>query len=186
MGEVTLLMTRAREGDRGAFDRMFELLYSELRALARRRLTRHIRDGSFDTRLPVKECCLKFAPRKVLTPGDRGHFLACSATVMRSVIVDAARAARTEIRSGDVPHVTLDTSVGDSMPEAADELLDEDEALRALAVAEPLLASIVQMRYSGSLTDLEIAKSLGLSGRTVRRDWQKARPLLARALRRRG
>ena len=183
MGEVTLLITQAREGDRGAFDRIFELLYPELRSVAHRRLSRHARDGSFDTTVLVNECYLKFIQRKLLVPSDRAHFLAYSATVMRSIIVDAARAARTEIRGGDAPHVTLDTFVSDSVAEAADELLGVDEALTELARVEPRLAGVVEMRYFGGMTDLEIAQSLGLTDRTVRRDWEKARLLLAHALR---
>lgn len=116
MGEVTLLI--ARKGDREAFDRIFELLYPELRPIAHRRLARGARDGLIETTALVNECYVKFIQRKALTPTDRSHFLAYSATVMRPIIVDA-----------------------------------------------------------------EIAEALGLSTRTVRRDWDKARLLLAHALR---
>ena len=183
MGEVTLLIAQARDGDRGAFDRIFELLYPELRGVAHRRLSRHVRDGSFDTTALVNECYLKLMQRKQLAPGDRAHFLAYAATVMRSIIVDAARAAQAERRGGDAVHLTLDTLVGDSTAAAAEQLLDVDEALKDLARIDARLASVVEMRYFGGMTDLEIAESLGLTDRTVRRDWEKARLLLAHALR---
>ena len=185
MGEVTLLIARAREGDRGAFDRIFELLYPELRGVAHRRLSRQGRDAVSDTTVLVNECYLKFMQRELLAPTDRAHFLAYAATVMRSIIVDAARAASTERRGGDVAHTTLDTFVGDSVSAAADELLDVDAALKDLARIDARLASVVEMRYFGGMTDLQIAESLGLTDRTVRRDWEKARLLLAHALRHR-
>ena len=183
MGEVTLLIAQARDGDRAAFDRIFELMYPELRGVAHRRLSRHARDGAFDTTALVNECYLKFVQRKQLVSTDRAHFLAYSAMVMRSIIVDAARAANAERRGGDVAHVTLDTLVGDTVPGAAEQILDVDEALTNLARIDARLASVVEMRYFGGMTDLEIAESLGLTDRTVRRDWEKARLLLAHALR---
>jgi RNA polymerase sigma factor (TIGR02999 family) len=183
MGEVTQLIAQARDGDRAAFDRIFELMYPELRGVAHRRLSRHARDGALDTTALVNECYLKFMQRRQLAPGDRAHFLAYSATVMRSIIVDAARSARALRHGGDVAHVTLDTHVGDSVGDAAEQILDVDEALGKLAQIDPRLASVVEMRYFGGMTDLEIADNLGLTDRTVRRDWEKARLLLAHALR---
>jgi RNA polymerase sigma factor (sigma-70 family) len=79
--------------------------------------------------------------------------------------------------------VTLDTHVGESVADAADQIVDVDEALKKLATMDPRLASVVEMRYFGGMTDLEIAETLGLTDRTVRRDWEKARLMLAHALR---
>jgi RNA polymerase sigma factor (sigma-70 family) len=79
--------------------------------------------------------------------------------------------------------VTLDTAVGDSVTRAAEEILDVNEALENLARVDARLSSVVEMRYFGGMTDLEIGQSLGLTDRTVRRDWEKARLLLAHALR---
>ena len=79
MGEVTMLIERARGGSREAFDRIFELLYPELRQIAHRRLSRGARDGRMETTALVNECYLKFIQRESLTPGDRSHFLAYSA-----------------------------------------------------------------------------------------------------------
>lgn len=183
MGEVTLLIERAREGDRAAFDRIFELLYPELRQIARRRLSRGARDGLMETTALVNECYLKFAQRESLAPKDRSHFLAYSATVMRSIIVDAARASRTDRRGGDAEHVTLTTGVIESLPDPASEILDVHAALEELARMDARLARVVEMRYFGGMEDAEIAEVLNLSKRTVTRDWDKARLLLAYALR---
>jgi RNA polymerase sigma factor (TIGR02999 family) len=183
MGEVTLLIERARGGSREALDRIFELLYPELRQIAHRRLSRSARDGPMETTALVNECYLKFIQRESLTPADRSHFLAYSATVMRSIIVDAARMARTDRRGGDAQHVTLSTETLESLPNPSDEILDVHAALEDLTRIDARLARVVEMRYFGGMEDAEIAEALGLSTRTVRRDWDKARLLLAHALR---
>jgi RNA polymerase sigma factor (TIGR02999 family) len=183
MGEVTLLIGRARDGDREAFDRIFEVLYPELRQVAHRRLARGAREGLMETTALVNECYLKFLKRETLTPADRAHFLAYSATVMRSIIVDAARLAKTDRRGGGAEQVTLDSELIGALPAASDEILDIHAALEDLSRIDERLGQVVEMRYFGGLDDAEIAEALGLSTRTVRRDWDKARLLLAHALR---
>lgn len=184
MGDITLLLARARDGDRAAFDSLFELLYPELRRIARARLAPHVRDAMLDTTALVHECYLKFAGAARLQPADRVHFLAYAATVMRSVIVDTARAGLAQRRGGDAAHVTLNTGVAEAVANPEDEILDVHEALDGLARLDPRLAKVVEMRYFGGMKETEIAESLGLTERTVRRDWEKARLLLASALRR--
>lgn len=183
MGEVTLLIERARGGDRDAFDRIFELLYPELRQIAHRRLALNAREGLIDTTALVNECYLKFSKRHELKPADRTHFLAYSATVMRSIVVDAARARRTERSGSGADPMTLDTALMASVPAPEDEILDVHAALDELGQVDPRLARVVEMRYFGGMEDAEIAEVLGLSTRTVSRDWEKARLLLAHALR---
>ena len=183
MGDVTQLIERAREGDRAAFDRIFELLYPELRKIAHRRLNRRAKDELIGTTALVNECYVKLIQRERLTPGDRAHFLAYSATVMRSIIVDAARAAGTDRRGGDAQQVTLSTQLLDSVANPGGDILDVHAALDELAHIDPRLARVVEMRYFGGLSDDEIAEVLAVSSRTVRRDWEKARLLLAHALR---
>ena len=117
MGEVTLLIGRAREGDREAFDRIFELLYPELRQIARRRLSRGSEEGLIETTALVNECYLKFVQRDGLTPNDCAHFLAYTATVMRSIIVETVRAERAERRGGDAEQVTLSIDVIETLPD---------------------------------------------------------------------
>ncbi len=183
MGEVTLLIEKARAGSREALDRIFELLYPELRQVAHRRLVGGARHGPFETTALVNECYLKLIQREALTPADRAHFLAYSATVMRSIIVDAARAAQSERRGGGVDAVTLSTDLLEILPAPEEEILDVHAALEELVTLDPRLASVVEMRYFGGMDDDEIAATLGLSSRTVRRDWDKARLLLAQVLR---
>jgi RNA polymerase sigma factor (TIGR02999 family) len=183
MGEVTVLIEHARGGNREAFDKIFEILYPELRQIAHRRLSRSAPDGLMQTTALVNECYLKLIRRESLTPSDRSHFLAYSATVMRSIIVDAARLAHTDRRGGNAQHVTLSSEMLDTLPNPADEILDVHAALDELAQIDARLARVVEMRYFGGMEDAEIAEVLNLSTRTVTRDWDKARLLLAQALR---
>lgn len=183
MGEITQLLARAREGDKACLDTIFELLHPELRQVAQRRLAGHQREGGVDTTALVHECYLKLAPREGLAPADRAHFLAYAATVMRSIIVDAARAAKTDRRGGDAPHVTLDTVLLESLAHPAEEILDVHAALESLRQIDERLVRVVEMRFFAGLPDEDIAEALGVTDRTVRRDWAKARLLLAHALR---
>lgn len=182
MGEITTLLARARLGDRPAFDALFQRLYPELSRLARMRLAGHQRGTGMETTVLLHECYLRFVQAGSLAPADRAHFIAYASHVMRSIIVDAVRASRRERRGGDAEHVPLDTALADALAQPHEELLDIDEALDALARLEPRLAQVVEMRYFVGLPDAEIAEVLGVTDRTVRRDWEKARLLLAQAL----
>lgn len=184
MGEVTQLIASARGGDSEALQRLFGVLYPELRAIAHRRLARHTRDGIVDTTALVNECFLKFMQHDRLTVADRAHFLAYSASVMRSIVVDAARAAGAQQRGGDVRHVTLGSEVIGSMAQEAEEVLDIHAALEELSRMDVRLAQVVEMRYFAGMNDAEIGEALGLTDRTVRRDWEKARLTLAHILQR--
>lgn len=183
MGDVTLLLDRARQGDEAALGALFGLLYPDLKRIAHARLAAHQRDALVDTTMLVHECYLKLERAERLAPGDRNHFLAYAAHAMRSIIVDAARANLAQRRGGDVLHVPLDTAAADGVAAPEDEILDVHGALEDLARLDPRLAQVVELRYFGGLNDDDIGQVLGLTGRTVRRDWEKARLLLARALR---
>lgn len=184
--DITQWIARARAGEPGALDGLFGLLYPELRAIAHVRLSRHLRDTLLSTTVLVHECYLKLLGARRLSVADRAHFLGYAASAMRSIIVDTARAARAERRGGDAPHEPLNTSHADAVAAAAaaeDEIADVDAALVELARLDPRLVRVVEMRYFAGMTDQEIAQVLGLTDRTVRRDWEKARTLLAHALR---
>ncbi|MCW5664674.1 MAG: sigma-70 family RNA polymerase sigma factor [Piscinibacter sp.] len=183
MGDITQLIAQARSGDRSAFDSLFQLLYPELRRIAHGRLARNVRDTLMSTTALVHECYLKLLQSERLKPEDRAHFLAYAASAMRSIVVDTARASLAERRGGAAEHLPLDTGVAESVGAAEEQILDVDVALGELAQLDPRLARVVEMRYFGGMKDTEIAEALGLTDRTVRRDWEKARLLLAHALR---
>ena len=115
---------------------------------------------------------------------DKQHFMGYAARVMHSVVVDFVRARQAAKHGGDVQHVTLNTAIGDSLGERGDEILRVDEAMEQLAVADRRLHDVVELRYFGGLTEVEIAAILGVTERTVQRDWQKARLFLSAALNR--
>jgi RNA polymerase sigma factor (TIGR02999 family) len=113
---------------------------------------------------------------------DKKHFFTYASTVMRSVIVDFARARAAERRGGEAEHVVLDTSLSDKLGTDENDVVRVHDALEVLAQADPALAQTVEMRYFGGLTEPEIAEALGVSERTVRRNWEKAKLFLAAEL----
>jgi RNA polymerase sigma factor (TIGR02999 family) len=161
---------------------LFPSLYNELRRLARSRLAAGGRHTLLDTSSLVHEVYLRMQRDGGVTVNDREHFLAYAATTMRSVVIDFVRRRNAERRGGGVEHVTLDTRAADELGASDDEILNVHEALQTLAKVDARLVSVVEMRYFAGLTDAEIAAALGLSDRTVRRDWERARLLLAELL----
>lgn len=181
--DLTSLLQQAQPGqpgEREARDALFETAYPELRRLAHARL----RDGGrglLDTTALVHESYLRFQAAGALHATQRASFFAFAAQVMRSVIIDTVREHQAQRRGGEQEHVTLDSRVADGLPggdSGADDVLLVHAALLRLAEAEPELARLVEMRYFGGFTDAEIAETLGINERTVRRHWEKARLLL--------
>ena len=181
MAELTVLLAAARQGDQEAAGAAFSLRYDDLRRLARSRLRQHQTITLLDTTALVHESYLKLVGAQGLPVEDRHHFFAYAARVMRSVIVDFARARLAERRGGEAVHVALDTEIYDRIAAPETDVLRVHEALEVLAQADPTLAQLVEMRYFGGLSVAEVAEVLSLSERTVRRHWEKAR-LLLRAL----
>lgn len=182
MQDLSELIRQAQQGDAGARDRLFAAAYGELRKLAHARLHDGGRNTWLDTTALVHESYLRFLKGGALRSDDRRAFFAYASQVMRSVIIDAVRERQAERRGGGASVLTLDTQVAEQLPAAENELLRVHEALLALEAAEPRLAKVVEMRYFGGYSEQEIAEALGLTERTVRRDWDKARLLLMAAL----
>ncbi|WP_280151710.1 ECF-type sigma factor [Piscinibacter sp. XHJ-5] len=182
MRSLTELIQKVAHGDPAARDELFAAAYSELRKLARSRL----RDGGRNTFLEitalVHESYLRLVKVGELRIEDRRAFFGYASKVMRSVIIDSVRERQAERRGGAPTELTLDTQVTAELPSGEDEVLHVHEALLALEQAEPRLAQVVEMRYFGGYCELEIAEVLGVTERTVRRDWEKARLLLMKAM----
>lgn len=181
-GSITELIERANQGDQDALKRLFSELYSELHEMARSRVRRHAPITVLDTTALLHESYLRLVKVGALSVSNRAHFLAYAARVMRSIIVDFARQRLAKRRGGGAVELPLDTEAGDqaSSPEA--DVVRVHDALEQLAAADERLVRLVEMRYFGGLTEGEIAQALGVSERTVQRDWEKARLLLAIAL----
>lgn len=163
---------------------LFPALYQELRRLARSKLAGGGRHTLLDTHALVHEAYLRMQRDGGVAVNDREHFLAYAASTMRSVVIDFVRRRGAERRGGGAEHVTLDTRAAEVLGASDDEILDVHEALQTLAEVDPRLVRVVEMRYFAGLTDAEIGAALGVTDRTVRRDWEKARLLLAAALKR--
>ena len=175
------VLTALRSGSHESIDGLVPLLYRELRLIAHRRLAAVARGGTLSTTALVHEAYLKLVDQSQAGWRDRAHFLALASLAMRHVLVDRAKARGALKRSGARRRISLDEEeIGvDDQPEA---FLDLDEAMNRLAELEPRLARVVECRFFGGLTEDEIAAALGVTVRTVQRDWTKARMLLQRAL----
>ena len=183
MSEITTLLHAAGAGDRAAADRVFALLYADLLRLASSRLRRSSELTLLDTTALVHESYVRLRAVDQAVFPDRDHYMAYAARVMRAVVIDVVRARQALRRGGQDERVTLDTGLAGGLAAHDEEVLRVHEALDELAALEPRLAQVVEMRYFGGLSESEIAASLGLTERTVQRDWQKARLFLRVALR---
>jgi RNA polymerase sigma factor (TIGR02999 family) len=172
---VTQLLARARAGDAQALGEAYSAVYDELKRAARSQL-RRMRDA-FETTALVHEAYLKLAGGAQLAAVDRNHLLALSARAMRQVLVDDARARNADKRGGGIDALTLTTRI-DAGERAVVEVLALDELLAALHTLDERAAQIVELRYFGGYSEVEIAEMLGISDRTLRRDWRKARAFL--------
>jgi RNA polymerase sigma factor (TIGR02999 family) len=182
MGDITLLIQRARDGDSSALDSLFEVLYPDLRRIAHSRLRQGFPDPDLGTTALVHECYLKLHDAQRLNATDRAHFFAYAASAMRSIIVDIARAKASERHGANAVHVTFDEELVGANAQAEQEILRVHEALEHVGQLDARLGRLIEMRYFGGMSDPEIASALDVTDRTVRRDWQKARLLLAAAL----
>jgi len=183
VASITQLIGRANAGDAAALDELFTALYGELHSLARARLRRTRPITALDTTSLLHESYIKLVKQGELKVENRNHFLAYASSTMRSIIVDFARKRLAERRGSGVKALELDTDIAGSVSSGEEEVLRVHEALQALAQSEERLARVVEMRYYGGLTESEIGEALGVTERTVRRDWEKARLLLSLALR---
>ena len=163
---------------RSALDELLPLVYAELRRIAARQL-RHERAGhTLQATALVHEAYLKLAAAGPPAAGDRGHFLAIAARAMRQVLVDEARRRKAAKRGGGLVSTTL--SDADQLVDFnADDLLALDAALEELDERQ---RQVVELRFFAGMEEEEVAQVLGVSDRTVRRDWVKARAWLYRSL----
>lgn len=176
-GLVTEILQRSAAGDRAALDRIFPLVYDELRRLARRQLARQPAGRTLTTTVLIHEAYLRLVDQQAARFEDRAHFYGYAARVMRAVLVDAARARAARKRGGDLVPTDLDER---HLPidVQADLILAVDQALERLAREDERLARLVECRFFGGMSDEDLAGTLGVSDRTVRRDWLKARTWL--------
>ena len=179
-GAITSLLERHRQGDPGALAELMPVVYDELREIARRQV-RKSGAHTLDTTALVHEAYLKLSGAQAPDWADRCHFMAVAATAMRQILVDYARRSRTQKRGSGQRPLTLDENRV-SIAEQAETLIAIDRALERLGELDERLSRVVECRFFGGMTEKEIAASLELDERTIRRDWVKARAWLHREL----
>jgi RNA polymerase sigma factor (TIGR02999 family) len=183
MNEVTCVLSAIEEGDPHAAEQLLPLVYEELRKLAAQKLAQEKPGQTLQATALVHEAYMRLVGTGEVQHWDsRGHFFAAAAEAMRRILVEAARRKGSAKRGGDLVRRELDE--GDAVIEAGDpdRLLALDEALTKLAASEPELAKLVELRFFTGLGVEETAKALGVSPRTVKRDWSYARAWLRREM----
>ena len=175
--EITTLLAAVKRGDRAAESALAELVYGELHAMAGTHMRRERRDHTLQTTALVNEAYLRLVRDPAVGWQGRAHFFACASVVMRRVLVDYARQRAAGKRPSAGLRLELkDWQTGDKP--RVEQMLILDEALNRLAELDARQARIVEMRYFGGLTEDETAEVLGVSTRTVKRDWTSARAWL--------
>jgi RNA polymerase sigma factor (TIGR02999 family) len=177
LSEVTVLLRRVAAGDRQALPQLFEAVYVDLRHAARRQLAFASPAGALSPTELVHELYLKLAATDSCEWNDRAHFYRVASRAMRQVMVDRARAQAAAKRGDGRQPVELDSQLVGADDDAAT-LLALHEALGALAERSARLAEVVELRFFAGLTGEQVARMLGVTERTVKRDWRLARAFL--------
>lgn len=176
-GEVTELLIQMRSGKREVESKLIPLVYAELRRLAAHYLRGERGHHTLQPTALVHEAYLRLINLRQIEWQNRAHFFAISATLMRRILVDHARAQRANKRDGSLESINLDTVLV-ICPSRSKQLLDLDDALNRLGKLNPRGSRIVELRFFGGLTEEETGTVLGISSRTVKREWRLAKAWL--------
>ncbi len=174
--QIASLLQLADTGDRSAWGQLVELVYPDLKRLARGSLSAG-NGRTLNTTALVHECYVRLSQAKG-APRDRGHLMSLAVRIMRQVLIDHARGQSAAKRGGGAASLPIEDA------QLADErqfetLIEIDAALTRLAQIEPRQAKVFEHRYFGGLNDQETADALGISARTVHREWDASREWLA-------
>ena len=180
-GAITRLLHAHRGGSRAAFDELVGLVHDELRVMARQQLRRVAPGQTLDTRGLVNEAYLRLVQDAHVDWQNRAHFFGVVSRAMRWIVVDSARRAGAEKRGGGLVRVDLDSAIV-GFAEPAETVLAIHRALELLESWNQRLARLVECRFFAGMSEEEIAEALGVSVRTVQRDWMRARAWLQRTL----
>ena len=176
-GDITVLLAELGAGNRTAESRLMPLVYAELRRLAGRYMRRERPDHTLQPTALVHEAYLRLVGQREISWQNRAHFFGVAAQLMRRILVDHARAHRAEKRGGHETKIALEEGLAFAQGKSAD-LLALDEALTRLAQQDPRQCRAVELRFFAGLSEDEVAEVLGISTRTLKRDWRVARAWL--------
>jgi RNA polymerase sigma factor (TIGR02999 family) len=180
--EVTRLLVDWQNGSAEALDQLMPLVYSELRAIANRYLSRERSDHTLQSTSLVHEAYFRLIDQRKVQWQNRAHFLGIAAQMMRRILVDHARHEHRLKRGGPLPSLSLDAAVAVATPAREIDLLALDEALDRLAVIDAQQSRLVELRFFSGLTIEEAAVALGISAGTVKREWSTAKAWLFREM----
>ena len=181
--EITQLLAEWSKGNQAALDKLYPLVYKELRRLAHGYLRRERKGHTLQTTALINEAYLRLVEQEQVHWANRSHFFAISAQIMRRILIDHARRYDYIKRGGGAQKISLDEAALVAK-ERGRALLMLDEALNTLAAIDPRRSHVVELRYFGGLNNEEIAGVLKISENTVTRDWNMARAWLYQELRR--
>lgn len=181
-GDITALLNKAAVGDSGAATQVVPLIYEELRRLAARYMAGERPGHTLQTTALVHEAYLRLVDRRQATWQNRAQFYGTAAQAMRRILVDHARARHSEKRGGEATHLCLDEALVFSDSQS-DELVRLDGALERLRQLDPRQSRVIELRFFAGLSVEETCDVLGVSPKTVKRDWSVARAWLHRELR---
>lgn len=184
--EITVLLRRLRQGDEVAAEELWRLVYEELRRIARAYMRKEAPGRTLQTTALVHEAWLRLADQTQVDWQDRTHFYRVAAQMMRRVLVDHARARLADKRGAGATKVSLEWVEIEPTPQKLEEVLAVDEVLSRLSEFDQQQARIAEMRYFAGMTVDETATALGLSSRTVDREWALASAWLRAELSRKG
>lgn len=179
--DVTQLLKEAQQGDRPAYDRLLSLVYDQLKRVARGQIRREREGHTLDTTGLVHETYMKLVDQSQAQWQDRSHFYGIAARAMRQILIDYARRRAAQKRGGAWERTTLDEQrLAAESP--LEDLVALDDALERLDALDARLRQVVEYRFFAGLTEEETARILGVTTRTVQRDWAKARAWLYKEL----
>ncbi len=181
-GPITTSLARLRAGEPQALDQLLPLIYDELKIVARAQLANEATGHTLGPTALVHEAYVRLSEREQLVPEDRRHFFAIAAQAMRRVLIDHARARKRLKRGSDPVAIPLEEMHAIVSDQTVDELVALDDALQRLAELNPRAATVVERRFFAGLTLEETADTLGVTRKTVQRDWLIARAWLRKEI----
>jgi RNA polymerase sigma-70 factor (ECF subfamily) len=180
-GEITVLLHRWTAGDRDAREQLVESVYPELRRIAQRRMRGERKDHTLQPTALISEFFLGLAKTQTIAWSDRAHFLSVAAQAMRRMLIDYARSHNAGKRGRGAVCLRIEDLHLAGLDDGSS-IIEFDESIQQLSREDPRMGSIAEMRCFGGLTHPEIAQTLGIDERTVKRDWQVAKAWLTARL----
>jgi RNA polymerase sigma factor (TIGR02999 family) len=179
--DITQLLSAYQSGQKDVLDELYPLIYNDLRSIAKQQLRRSWDVGTLCSTVLVNESYLKLLGGSSVTFADRAHFFSLASKAIRQIILNYAESKSAQKRGADWQRVTLDqTLAGDE--QRIEQVIEVGYALQELDSIDPKLAQLIEMKFFAGMTEVEIAEVWGVTDRTVRRNWIKAKALLAQVL----